>query len=526
MPSRPRRARTVASPAARRRTTRRSRRRPTTGRALRRGRCPCRTRSRWPAQWLRRTRSRSRSRSCAHSGKRVPADQLLQKSLEVLRSEDGPPNRTGLPPPRPVLAQRDGATEWAAQHQGGFAPMRINQNIMAFNAYRNLAVTQENMGKSLEKLSSGYRINRAADDASGLVVSQGLRAQIGALKQATRNAQDGISVVQTAEGSLSEVHSMLNRIRDLIIQSANTASSDAGARQAAQNEITQLRSEIDRIAGTTSFGSQKLLNGSFGAQAARTNTVLTGTGSGVGVGAATATFDLTVDAGGTSSSVTVSVTTGTYNTAASLEADLQRGVSAALGAGFTGAVTVNVHDLGSGAWSVELVRNTTDTTGKLTFSNVGVGVKGVTNASSASTTSSGGGVFQVGANITSTDQIALSISDMRIASGTVGAFTALSSIDVTDTSSFASAQQAIDDAITAVSNVRGSLGAVQNRFESTISNLQVTTENLTASESRIRDTDMSLEMVNFTRNQILVQAGTSMLAQANSAPQTVLKLLQ
>ena len=405
--------------------------------------------------------------------------------------------------------------------------MQINQNIMAFNAYRNLSATQGSMAKSLEKLSSGYRINRAADDASGLVVSQGLRAQVSALKQATRNAQDGVSVVQTAEGSLSEVHSMLNRIRDLIIQSANTASSDSNARQAAQNEITQLRSEIDRIAGTTSFGTQKLLNGSFGSQEARATTVVTGTGAGVAVGgASTATFDLTVDAGATSTSVTVSVTTGTYNTAASLEADLQRGVSAALGAGFTGAVTVNVHDLGSGAWSVEFVRNSTATTGKLQFANVGAGVKGVTNASSASTSASGGGVFQVGANVTSTDQISLSISDLRITNGTVGAFTALSSIDVTDTSAFASAQQAIDDAITAVSDVRGSLGAVQNRFESTISNLQVTTENLSASESRIRDTDMALEMVNFTRNQILVQAGTAMLAQANQAPQSVLKLLQ
>jgi flagellin len=321
---------------------------------------------------------------------------------------------------------------------------------------------------------------------------------------------------------------MLNRVRDLIIQSANTASSDGNARQAAQNEITQLRSEIDRIAGTTSFGTQKLLNGSFGAQAARATTVLTGTTSGVGVGAATATFDLTVDAGsGASLSVTVTVTTGTYTTAASLQSDLQTKIDAQTDAnnGFTGAVDVKVHDLGSGAWSVELIRNSTDSTGKLTVANVGAGVKGVT-AGTNSTSTTGGGVFQVGANVTSTDQIQLSISDMRITNGTVGAFTALSSIDVTDTTAFAAAQQSIDDAITAVSDVRGSLGAVQNRFESTISNLQVTTENLSASESRIRDTDMSLEMVNFTRNQILVQAGTAMLAQANQAPQSVLSLLR
>jgi flagellin len=226
--------------------------------------------------------------------------------------------------------------------------MRINQNIMAFNAYRNLAATQGQLGKSLEKLSSGYRINRAADDASGLVISQGLRAQVSGLQQATRNAQDGVSVVQTAEGALNEVHSMLNRIRDLIIQAANTASSDANARQAAQNEISQLRSEIDRIAGTTSFGTQKLLNGTFGAQAAVATSVITGTGSGVTVGPASVTFDLTVDAGsGASTSVTVSVTTGTYTTTASLQADLQGAVSNALNvAGFTGSVTVEVRDPG------------------------------------------------------------------------------------------------------------------------------------------------------------------------------------
>ena len=142
--------------------------------------------------------------------------------------------------------------------------MRINQNIMAFNAYRNLTATNVSLGKSLEKLSSGYRINRAADDASGLVISQGLRAQVSGLKQATRNAQDGVSVVQTAEGALNEVHSMLNRMRDLVIQAANTGAGDSNARQAAQNEISQLRDEINRVAETTSFGTQKLLNGEIG----------------------------------------------------------------------------------------------------------------------------------------------------------------------------------------------------------------------------------------------------------------------
>src|SRR5690242_7994184 len=174
---------------------------------------------------------------------------------------------------------------------------------MAMDAFRNLTHTQSLMQSSLEKLSSGYRINKAADDASGLVISQGLRAQISGLQQATQNAQDGVSVVQTADGALGTVHDILNRMRDLVIQSANTASSDPAARQAAQNEIVQLRSEIDRIASTTSFGTQKLLDGSFGSQAARMTTVLTGTTGGLVVTGGT--FDLTIDAGsGTSTSVT------------------------------------------------------------------------------------------------------------------------------------------------------------------------------------------------------------------------------
>src|SRR5690349_16753986 len=254
--------------------------------------------------------------------------------------------------------------------------VQINENIMAMDAFRNLTASQNAMQSSLEKLSSGYRINRAADDASGLVISQSLRAQISGLQQATSNAQDGVSVVQTADGALGTVHDILNRMRDLVIQSANTASSDATARQAAQNEITQLRSEIDRIAGTTSFGSQKLLDGTFGAQSARATTVLTNTTGGVAVGASTATFDLTVDAGAASSlSVTVTVTTGTYTTAASLQTDLQAGVDGAISgaavAGFTGSVTVHVNDLGSGVWSVEVARNSTDSTAKVTFQNVG-----------------------------------------------------------------------------------------------------------------------------------------------------------
>jgi flagellin len=319
---------------------------------------------------------------------------------------------------------------------------------------------------------------------------------------------------------------MLNRVRDLIVQAANTASSDTAARQAAQDEIDQLRSEIDRIASTTAFGASELLNGSFGNQAARVTEAITGADSGVTVAGGSSSFDLTIDAGGTSLSVTVSVAAGTYTTAASYETAIQDAIDTDLdaAAGFTGAVTVNVRDLGSGVWSVELVRNSTDDDTGVAVSNVN-GPSGLTTGS-AQVTNSGGGVFQVGANVTSTEQILVSISDIRITNGTVGAFTSLSGIDVTNVTTHDEAQTLIDDAINAVSTVRGSLGGAQNRFESTISTLQIMTENLAASESRIRDTDMAAEMVTFTRHQILLQAGTAMLAQANAAPQSVLRLLQ
>jgi flagellin len=271
--------------------------------------------------------------------------------------------------------------------------LRINQNIDAFNSYRNLSVTQGQMSKSLEKLSSGYRINRAADDAAGLSISEGLRAQVGGLKVAVRNAQDGVSVVQTAEGALTETHSILQRMRDLAVQAANEGSQDSDAQAAADTEYQELALELDDIANNTKFGSSTLLDGSF------------------------------------------------------------------------------------------------------------------TNKK-----------FQVGANTGET--LDVSIGDMKAATllGTVGDLTSQANADT--------ALQNIDDAIKTVSTERATLGATQNRLEHKINNLNVAVENLSASESRIRDTDMAQEMMSFTRSQILSQAGTAMLAQANSAPQNVLTLLR
>jgi flagellin len=406
----------------------------------------------------------------------------------------------------------------------------VNTNIMALDAYRNLNNTNGMLQSSLEKLSSGYRINKAADDASGLVISLNLSKQVSGLTQASQNAQDGISVVQTAEGAMDQVNTMLQRIHDLIVESANTGSSDSTALTAAQNEISQLRNEIDRIANTTSFGNNHLLDGSFGAQSGSLTTATAGLASGVTVGSTSPTFDLTLDAAsGTSLSVTVTLHAGTYATAASFQTELTTDVNAAItgNAGFTGSVTVKVTDLGNGVWTTQLVRNSTSAHTGIALSDFGTqgGPLGLTTAS-AGVTNVTGGVFQVGANVTTQNQISVSISDVRITGGSNTTYSNLAAIDVTNSANDTTAASLVDTAISSIATLRGQLGAYQNRLQSTISNLQVTTENLQASESTIKDTDMAHEMVNFTKDQILLQAGTAMLAQANAAPQTVLRLLQ
>jgi flagellin len=398
--------------------------------------------------------------------------------------------------------------------------LRINQNIAAMNAYRNLTVTDGQMAKSLEKLSSGFRINRAADDAAGLSISEGLRAQVGGTKVAIRNAQDGISVVQTAEGALSEVHSILQRMRDLAVQAANAGSQDSTARTAAQTEFTQLKSEIDRIGTTTSFGNTKLLDGSFGNQAAVVNgsgasalTVVAGTNDTFQVGTeAVANQSLTLAAGSY---------TNDAAGASSLQSALQSSIDG--NASLKGLVTATVyHDSTINKNVVSFTRNSTAAGTSVTAAAgathdvlAGLGVTGATG----NVTTGTGGVFQVGANNSSNDKINVSISKVDST-----ALTGLGSVDLVNGA--AAAIDTINTAITTVSTSRANLGAYQNRFEHTIANLSVTAENLSASESRIRDTDMAQEMVSFTRAQILTQAGTAMLAQANQAPQQVLQLLR
>jgi flagellin len=399
--------------------------------------------------------------------------------------------------------------------------LRINQNIAAQNAYRNLSITDGQMSKSLEKLSSGYRINRAADDAAGLSISEGLRSQIGGLKVAVRNAQDGISVAQTAEGSLNEVTSILQRMRDLSVQASNGGSNDAEAKGAAQKEFSQLNDELDRIGKTTSFGKSKLLDGSFG------NSSTSGAGAVVtgGVPATSAagfTFNIT-EVGG--KDLTASGGTGIAVTVAGVAAGsspqdvakaVNDGIKSALKAnGYQGnevSMTGKTNTDGTGAvYQMSGAGNFTATDAGGGLAALNVGLTGHTAIANSNT-----GQFQVGAN--ATEKINISIGAVN--SSALGTSTLNLSNDPD------SAITAVDKAISSVSDTRATLGAYQNRFEHTINNLNVSVENLSASESRIRDTDMAQEMVGFTRNQILTQAGTSMLSQANQASQNVLSLLR
>ena len=392
--------------------------------------------------------------------------------------------------------------------------MRINNNIMAYNAQRNLGASAMSMGKSIEKLSSGLRINRAADDASGLVISQKLRAQTSGLRQATRNAQDGISVVQTAEGALNEVHSMLNRMRDLAVQSANTGANDATARQAAQQELVQLSAEIDRIGNNTSFGGTKLLNGSFGVTAASA----TGYDADGSVTTSGNSIDITVDGGTT---VTVAIDDATYASGDDLATEIENKIKAGLQGVSSEAehadnVSVTATPAGAG-FNLEIsIDGLADTETFTVADNAGT-LLGDMNFGSVTAASGTGGTFQVGANNTGDAQITVAIGAVSSAGLSLGG------IDL-DTDA-ANAIDTIDTAIADISAARGELGAVQNRFESTISNLQVTSENLAASESRIRDADVAAEMISFTRAQILQQAGTAMLGQANANSSSALRLL-
>ncbi|MEM9042966.1 MAG: flagellin, partial [Actinomycetota bacterium] len=300
--------------------------------------------------------------------------------------------------------------------------MRINQNTQAINAYRNLSTNNMSLGKSLEKLSSGFRINRAADDASGLVISQNLRSQIGGLRQATRNAQDGISVVQTAEGALSEVHNILGRMRDLAVQAANSGSNDTEARNAAQAEIDALTAEVNRISDKTAFGGQNLLDGSYGTTA---GTLSSFDADGSFTFAAGDTINVNVTGG--SGAVSVSLSAGTFtgaNAAASIESSIKsalEGTGNAVDAAAANNLEVSFDAIGSGG-AITISNGSaaaiavTDGTGT-PLADAANGLGDLVGTVAAATGS--GGAFQIGAN--AGDTVSISIGDVDATTLGIGA---------------------------------------------------------------------------------------------------------
>jgi flagellin len=404
-------------------------------------------------------------------------------------------------------------------------PQIINTNIPSLTAQRNLNSSQSDLATSLQRLSSGLRINSAKDDAAGLAISERFSTQINGLNQAIRNANDGISFAQTAEGALASVGDSLQRMRELAVQSANDTNS-ASDRAAIDNEVQQLLAEIGRVANATEFNGQRVLDGSLndlffqiGANQGQTiavsgvdaRTSELGTYELVGGAASTQTqiesgitgvTDATVDINGVA--VAVSLSTASI---ASYE-DIAREINTAIA---TAAQTDT--DVADGQVTASLrVDNTGGTTIVLNGAyDMGTGDKSATAADLITLT---GGVITFG-DTTSTD-LSQAASDQ----------VELSTIDVSTRNDAYQAIAIADGALTQVNTLRSELGSFQTRFESTIANLEITSENLSASRSRIRDADFAAETAELTRNQILQQAGISVLSQANALPQNVLALLQ
>lgn len=391
--------------------------------------------------------------------------------------------------------------------------LRINTNIAALDAYRNLSVNDSSMQSSLEKLSSGLRINKAADDAAGLSISENLTAQIGGLTQAGSNAQDGVNVVQTADGALNESENILQRMRNLAVQSANGGSQDTNAQAAAQTEFGQLQQALDQIAKTTSFGGQKLL-----AAGTTGNTAYQGTFQ---VGANN-TADDRIQVNLDSTVFGASATAASFQGASNTYGNSLQGktITATLGSGTTATVTLSNSTTITSATDVATQLNAdSGFSASFTASSVNGELKIVDKATGADTVAvSGTAGLQGTATAGTAGPTATGFDSAGLGVG--------SSVKVDNTTDAQSAITSVDNAIKSLSTARAELGAYQNRFEHTINNLSVETENLTASKSNITDTDMAAEMVKFTRSQILSQAGTAMLAQANQIPQSVLKLLQ
>ena len=380
--------------------------------------------------------------------------------------------------------------------------MVVQHNLTAMNSNRMLGVTTGLQAKSSEKLSSGYKINRAADDAAGLSISEKMRKQINGLDRASTNAEDGVSAVQTAEGALTEVHSMLQRMNELAVQAANGTNSEDD-RQAIQDEIDQLLTEVDRVAETTKFNETYLLKGGEG------TTSMTLVAHDAGIKGALTDPD---DAGVVT--LTVTLTAGEKFNIAGTEYEILADSATVVGEG-----QIKISDAYDEIEAALVEANSIGGTGTITNGNDGTFKIEPGTATVAKDLSFS---LHVGADADMTNKITVNIGGMDTAS------LGIKGLDVKDATGIKAtyAIDAIADAVAKVSAQRSALGAVQNRLEHTIANLDNVVENTTAAESRIRDTDMAEEMVEYSKNNILAQAGQSMLAQANTSTQGVLSLLQ
>lgn len=376
--------------------------------------------------------------------------------------------------------------------------MRINTNVMALNAQNKLTSNQSAVESSIKKLSSGLRINGAADDASGLAISEKMRAQIRGLGQAQDNAQDGISLIQTAEGALQQTTDILQRMRELVIKAQNTGVLTDSDRTSISNELSTLRDEIDRISTSTTFNGKKLLDGTMATK---------------------------LDNGGVTGAVKYDVAGAAANTTFTLAGSVDSDGRLQLSYKVDGSTRTVYSDVSFGAGAKTV-------SGKVTFADAGISIDFgdddvVLSAGTVKTGATNRADFKIGANTFDEDVLSAGIGDMS----SIGLNRSTStkekfSIDISNATKANETLDAIDYALDRVSSQRSDLGVIQNRMEYAVSNLSTTEENLTAAESRIRDVDMAEEMVSYTKNTILNQSAMAMLAQANQQPQNILSLLQ
>ena len=387
--------------------------------------------------------------------------------------------------------------------------MRINHNIAALNTHRQLGQANNAQQNSMEKLSSGLRINKAGDDAAGLAISEKMRGQIRGLDQASRNAQDGISLIQTAEGALNETHDILQRMRELSVQSSNDTNTDTD-RTEIQKEVNQLSEELTRISENTEFNTQNLLDGSFSGE------VQIGANSNQNL--AIDVNDMGAEALGVVGINGTTTTAGDFDITNTTGNDISVSY-AALSTDANGAAiteTTAAFDEDTNTITVTLAQAAGDgsTAGSITATNDEV-AEALTSTGKVSADYSGTG--------NGTDVLTSAPSTATAAAGTADPS---KGINISSQSAADAAITTIDTAIENVSAERSKLGAWQNRLDHTINNLSTSSENLTAAESRIRDVDMAQEMMNQTKSSILAQASQAMLAKANQMPQGVLQLLR